>query len=246
MFIFCASLFAQGDLPFQGLINGEGVNIRSDATINSIIICNGAKDERVEVVLERYGWYKVRLPESCPCYIRTDMVECISLPGGTCRSAKVVRERVNIRLKPKEDSAVVGNTGKNEIISIKAQIGNWYRIAPTVNSFGWINKKLITKAPVNLAPPAEIKETPSILPPEEPKEEKPITIEGMVEPYGMVLGRVATHKLKTADGNTYLLKGNKKILDTVNYQRIRIEGMVLERKAKKIPLIEIRKMEVLD
>jgi len=44
----------------------------------------------------------------------------------------------------------------------------------------------------------------------------------------------------------YLLKGNKKMLDAVNYRRIRIMGRLLKEKEGEFAVIEIEKMEALD
>lgn len=130
---------------FQGQVNSDNINVRSDSTVSAEIICSVKRGQRLEVVQELYDWYKVRLPKSCHCYIKKNMVECAE---NTCASVKVIKERVNIRLKPDEASVIVGRADKDEILGVVKAKGEWYGIEPAQNSFGWIYKKFINKITV--------------------------------------------------------------------------------------------------
>ena len=77
-------------------------------------------------------------------------------------------------------------------------------------------------------------------------EEKGITIEGIIKPYGKVFRRIATHKLITQDGKIFLLKGSKKNLDSLNYRKVKVMGKLSNLAKQKYPIIEILKIEVLD
>lgn len=147
------------ELPFQGQVNSDNINIRSDSTVSAEIICFLNKGMRLEVIQELYDWYKVRLPKFCPAYIKKNMAECakfkildyplLDSPGrNICAAVRVIKEKVNIRLKPDEASPIIGRADKNEILSIVEVKGDWYGVEPTQNSFGWIHKKFIKKIPV--------------------------------------------------------------------------------------------------
>ncbi len=77
-------------------------------------------------------------------------------------------------------------------------------------------------------------------------EGKNTIIEGIIKPYGIVFKRPATHKLITSDNKIFLLKGNKKSLDQLNYHRVKVIGKVTGPDSQKYPIIEIEKIEELD
>ena len=126
---------------FQGEINANNINIRSDSTVSSKIICIANNGEPVEVVKELYEWYRVRLPKTAPSFIKKNLVSIIDE-----KTAKVIKDNVNIRLRPSESSPILGKAAKNEVINILEEKGEWYKIEPLNNSFGWVNKKFVNKA----------------------------------------------------------------------------------------------------
>lgn len=136
-------------LPFSAEVNANNINVRSDSTAGSAILCTLDKGERLEVVLELYEWYKIRLPKKVALYIKKAFTECINYKpeGKVCINAKVVKEKVNIRLKPSESSLILGVADKDEIVFILWEQNGWYKIEPAHNSFGWIHKKFLDKVP---------------------------------------------------------------------------------------------------
>ncbi len=144
------SCFAQ-NVPFQGRINEDNINIRSDSTVASEIICRVNKDERVEVLSQLYGWYRIRLPKQTPVYVRKDMLECTNYsdnPSMSCLNARALKDRINIRLKPDESSPIMGSLDKNEAVNIIKSAGDWYKIEPTQNTFGWISEIFVKEVPI--------------------------------------------------------------------------------------------------
>jgi uncharacterized protein YgiM (DUF1202 family) len=237
---FCMSL-AEEFKPFPGLINTDNINIRSDATVNSKIICNLSRGKPVEVVLERYDWYKIRLPKTAPSFIRKDLVTLIDE-----KTAKVAHDRVNIRLGPNEDSWVLGQVDKNEVIAVLDIRGQWYKINPTNNSFGWVYKKFVDKLTQHQAQ-VQGKEEDLITPQNvKAQTNQDLILEGYIKPYGKVFRRLATHKLVDKNKNIYLLKGDKKNLDALNYRHVKVSAKPIENKKEKYPIIEVLKIEVLD
>jgi len=57
----------------------------------------------------------------------------------------VIKENVNIRLAPNQTSFILGKAGNEELLTIIREDGEWYKIAPTKNTFGWINNKFVTR-----------------------------------------------------------------------------------------------------
>jgi len=245
---------------FLGRINANDINIRSDSTVSSKVICVLGKDEPVEVIKESYEWYKIRLPKTAASFIRKDFVEPIDE-----KTAKVIKDNVNIRLGPDESSSILGKAGKNEIINILGEKGEWYEIEPLSNSFGWVHKRFVDKATGHRAmvcPPIgkatmqgtgkkinlsqQFKNDSKITDKESTAGEEIVSIDGVVKPYGKVFGRTASHKLIALDNNVFLLKGNKVSLDSLNYHKVKITGKSTHPKGEKYTVIEIQKIEALD
>jgi uncharacterized protein YgiM (DUF1202 family) len=241
---------AQAEFPFKGEVNEDNVNIRCDSTVVSQPICTVKKGGRLDVVLEKYDWYKVRLPKSAPVYIKKTLVECIASKNieslnpdissktfKRCQNAKVLKDRVNIRLNPSEQSAILGVADKDTIVSIVSETQEWYRIEPIENSFGWIHKGFVEKVPSR----DKFKEkTKEIIPQES------ITVEGTIKPYGKLFKRTPTHKLVTLDNMTFLLKADKKSLDKFNYQKAKVSGKIISDSNQKYPTLEVKILEVID
>ncbi len=240
---------------FQGEINANNINIRSDSRVGSKIICITNNGEPVEVIKESYGWYKIRLPKTAPSFIKKNLVGLVDE-----KTAKVIKDNVNIRLNPSESSPILGKADKNEVINIVEERGEWYKIEPLNNSFGWVNKKFVDKADtinkreeVKLAQEISAKGGPASgwkkenkIMNEKVSQDESVTIEGIIKPYGKVIKRIATHKLITADNNVFLLKGNKGSLDSLNYHKVKVTGKLINPKDKKHTIIEIQKIEVSD
>lgn len=230
--------------PFTLEVNLENINLRADSTVSSPVICTVNKGDMLEVTSELYEWYKVKLPGNAPSYIRKDMVTCLD---NACLNAKVSKSRVNIRLAPDEKSAILGTADNAEPLKILGEEGNWYRIEPTPDSRGWINKKFTRPIPDDRLIPA--KTHPSGKTNEQPKailslEQKPIlVIEGIIKPYGKFFKRPATHRLTDSEGKVFLLKGNKKELDSFNYRKAKVTGNDSALAGAKYPLIEIISLE---
>jgi len=238
-FSFTGDSLSEEFAAFTGKVNANDINVRVDATTGAAVACTLAKGQPVEVVWEAYDWYKIRLPKTAPSYIKKNLVECInrtaSLPEPEkCLNAKVTAERVNIRLGPGEGSWILGKVDKLTVVNILADKGAWYKIEPVHQSFGWVYKKFVDKAPAAVPEPAQAK-SPDLL-----------VIEGTVSPYGVVLWRQATHKLITAENKIYFLKGNRKGLDSLNYHRVKVTGKLITPPESKYPIIHVALIEALN
>jgi uncharacterized protein YgiM (DUF1202 family) len=224
-----SAVFADTFSVFTGQINASGINVRVDATVGAEVICTLAKGELVEIVWEAYDWYKIRLPVEAPAYIKKNLLECnyvnadfASLPDNKCLSAKVIKDKVNIRLKPTESAWILGKVDKATVVNIVAEEEGWYKIQPVYQSYGWVNKKFVNKdVSVLKKQDASVK----VINPVKPGEQ--LIVEGKVSPYGIVLWRKATHKLITLENKIYLLRGDRKSLDSLNYHKVKITGKLI-------------------
>jgi uncharacterized protein YgiM (DUF1202 family) len=62
---------------FTGVVNTADINVRADANTNSPVICKLTKDQAVEVILERYDWYKIELPKQAGAFVKKSLLKQI-------------------------------------------------------------------------------------------------------------------------------------------------------------------------
>mgnify|MGYP001484239151 CR=1 FL=1 len=245
---FCRSAYCEFT-NFKGEVSSDGINLRSDSTISSDIICKADKGVCLEVIAEKYGWYKIKLPQYAPSFIRSDLLYIIDI-----NTARVNKSKANIRLRPAEDSPILGQIDKDTVVTVVSENNGWYRIEPAGNSFGWINKQFVKTPCANtqseMAKPAENNPSVKISAKDEksgPKENKDaFIVKGVIQPYGRIFNRVATHKLTAENNMVYLLKGDKGILNPLTYHNVKITGKIFVLPKQKFPIIEIEKIEALD
>lgn len=247
LFIFSNIASAEVFNAFTGQINATGINVRVDATVGAEVVCTLKKGELVEVVRELYDWYKIRLPKDAPAYIRKDLLECNNVDGdfaagtGRCPSAQVVKDRVNVRLKPTESAWILGKINKATVVNIIAEQEGWYKIQPVYQSYGWVNKKFVSKEVV-LLPKQVVLVGEQVL----VKLPEQLVVEGKVCPYGIVLWRKATHKLITSGNKIYFLIGDRKSLDSLNYRKVKVTGKIITPAANKYPMIQVNIIEAIN
>ncbi|MGA2774774.1 MAG: SH3 domain-containing protein [Candidatus Omnitrophota bacterium] len=232
--------FAQEFRKFNGEISSDNINVRADTTVSSEVICVLKSHDTVEVSAELYDWYRIRLPKNAPSFVKKSLFECLPLEP-SCSSAKATKDRINVRLKPSENSQILGKVNKDEIVNVLGDANGWFQIEPIRNSFGYVNKKFVKPAQK-----PESKPGPELIP--TPVLDLPspdlVAITGIIQPYGRIFGRQATHKLVSLD-KTYLLKGNKKSLDAINYNKVKVTGK-LSGYQGKYPIIEIVSIEAVE
>ena len=217
-----------GQVLLQGEVNSNNINIRSDSSISSEVICTVNRGENLDIISELYGWYKVRLPSIAPSFIKKDFV--LLIEGKT---TKVASNNVNIRLRPDTKSPILGKVNRDDTVSVIGDSGDWYRIQPVISSTGWINKSFITKLEQKQVEAAAIQN----------KEDSSKVIEGILKQ--KVFTRVATHKLIAKD-KVYLIRGDRQYLDSFSGKKIKLTGKIIDPTKQKYPIIAVEKIEELN
>ena len=216
---------------FLGEIKGDDINIRSDSTVSAEVVSKVDRGEVVEVIAQLYDWYKIRLPYNAPSFIKKDFV----VLSPDAKTAKVLNDFVNIRLKPDVGSAILGRLNQGDLVDILEDKGGWYRIRPTKSSFAWVHKNFVGKAKSERIQLKAARQTLAY---------KDITIVGQVKPKAFT--RLATHKLIAEGEKTYLLKADIESLNPFNNRRVKITGKLPDPAKQKYPVIEVEKIEALD
>ncbi len=233
---FCYSPVSAQETKFQYEVNADGIHIRSDSTVSSAVVCALKKGDVLEVVSEAYGWYKVRLPALAPAFIHKSMVA-----AADNQTATVVRDNVNIRLGPGTSSPVVGKVKKDQVVAITSDQGDWYGIQPPPTAYGWINKKFVSKT-ITFAQPPQPPPQPQAQA-ASPSQPEILQLEGVIKPYGLFFRGPIAHKLLTGDNRVFLLKGDRKVLDSLNNHKVKISGVIDQAEKQKYPVLRIRGAE---
>ena len=226
---------------FTGRVNADQVNIRSDSTINAAVVCKVNKGERVDVLSQAYDWYKIRLPNNAPVFIKKELVE-----AGDNKTGKVLRDNVNLRLSPELSAPILGKVNKDTEIAILEDAGEWYKIKPLQNTFGWIYVTFVNKVDE-----AKIKSDQKAKEAQEAKDKEAailttqeITVEGTLR--AKTFTRIATHKLITSENKLYLINGNTQELSSFCQRKVKITGKIHQPANQDNPLVTVEKIEALD
>jgi uncharacterized protein YgiM (DUF1202 family) len=226
--VFCSCACAQGDFPFKGEVNEPDINVRVDSTIGAPVICVLRKGERVKVLSEAYDWYRIVLPRGAPSYIHKDF---ILIGENDKNTGRVLKDNVNVRLRPDIGSPIVGQINKDETVAIVRLSGDWLKIDPPASTAGWVNKGFINRFTVALK--EDKKGTGSAV-------EEHIIIEGLLKK--KVFTRAAPYKLISVSGDLFLISGDTNLLAKFASQHVRITG-VLRNTYDDPPIVDVQKIE---
>lgn len=227
--------------PFIGIINSEGINLRSGPNTTSESLSKLNKETKVKVVSERFDWYRVSLPNTVRCFINSRYI----------KDGVVIADKVNLRASAGQDSAILGQVDKGvnvEIIKTEPEwpatntLSDWYAIAaPQDLAFGWVHKKFVDYYSEVITEPVKI-ETPVA---EEIKEKiRPLAC-GIIRPMGIFFKRRGSHRLIVGGKTAYYLKSeNKELLNSFTGYTVNIFGIITEIPGQKILLINVNKIEV--
>ena len=132
---------------FLGKVKTDNVNVRLGANINFESITKLDTKDKVKIVDELYGWYKIELNNLVPVYVSSKYVKF--LPDSEL--AQVKANSLNVRMDANMDSVIIGQIPKKTIIKIKTKINDFYEIDPKGIIFGWVNKFFIEKIPPKIS-----------------------------------------------------------------------------------------------
>lgn len=237
--------------PYIGIITSDAVNIRTGANPNFEILCKLNKGSFITIVGRSFDWYKIKLPKQAHCYVNSNCIEVKDIATGIIKA-----DRVNIRARAGQNYNILSQLNKGDKVELIEKTGDWYKIEPTENCFGWVHsdfvkyfsrmeevklgkKKVEDVKEVKLEPPKQeqIKEEPI-------KEEKEAPVAtGRIEDLGKIINRPGTHKLVKDGSIIYYLRGDKSVLDSLIYYEVQVWGEVMKRPNCKYPLITVRKIE---
>jgi len=122
--------------PFTGKIKGKKVRLRLGPDLDSQVVRELNKGDVIAVVGEKGDFYAVEPPKGIKAYVFRSFVLDNVIEGN----------RVNIRIEPSLDAAVIGHLNSGDKISgtVSAQNSKWYEISPPASTRFYIAKELVT------------------------------------------------------------------------------------------------------
>lgn len=112
--------------------------VRIDSTILARKLGRVSKNETVEIVNQKYNWYKIRLPIYFTGYVYSSYIEVKNRDAGFVNASNL-----NIRSKPTLNSDVIGKLNENDKVMIKGKNKEWIKIQAYPYSFGWVHQEYV-------------------------------------------------------------------------------------------------------
>lgn len=145
----------QPDVPAtaaQGTVRGDRCNVRARPSLNSEVVVQLNKGDRVEILERRTAgepdktmqWLRIRLPGTAKCYVASK-----HLTDGVANV-----DALNVRCGPGANYRAVGKLAKGERVEVIKTEGEWTQIKPTAQCSGWIAAELVQEEAAPLPEPA--------------------------------------------------------------------------------------------
>ncbi|UCC94943.1 MAG: SH3 domain-containing protein, partial [Candidatus Omnitrophota bacterium] len=121
-------------------VTKDGINVRTDSTVQASSLGYLKRGERIDVVGEKFDWLRIILPKRFNCYVSADYVEEIDK-----RRGKVSASLLNLRTNPSRDAPVLGHIEEGKPLSIIRKQEGWYKVRAYPHARGWVHKKFLRK-----------------------------------------------------------------------------------------------------
>lgn len=115
-------------------VTGERVSLRAVPDTNAVLLSRAMLgDELVLKDNSNPDWVGVFPPETVDFWVSSEFV-----------SNKTVRtELLNVRSGPSLSHSIVGTASRDTVLSVRGELAQWLKIAPTSNTVIWISRKYV-------------------------------------------------------------------------------------------------------
>ncbi|MCB9858491.1 MAG: hypothetical protein H6818_22670 [Phycisphaerales bacterium] len=143
-----ATSFAQTSVfPWEGEISGNNVNVRSGEGTRYYATCKLANGDRVLVLGESNGWYKILPPPSSFSYIDKNAVERHTNDiGSVSRDKAYVRAGSHISRRKSRTQVILG---MGDPVVILGEVDGFYKIEPPKRAVLFVSREFVTPVPAD-------------------------------------------------------------------------------------------------
>ncbi|MBX2853219.1 MAG: hypothetical protein KTR15_15905 [Phycisphaeraceae bacterium] len=148
LMVFASLPTAAQEAPFIGVVTEDKVDVRSGAGRAYYVVGELKKGDmaRVEKVLFNQTWYQIRVPQNVNSYVSKAFVDA----QGDGEKGTINQDRTEFKAAslrgPGESYRVQGTLSKGDAVTILAEEGNFYKIAPPKDAFVFIPAGTLRKA----------------------------------------------------------------------------------------------------
>lgn len=217
--------FAQAQLSYIGRVKEDRVFIYGGQHLNYEKVALMNKGDELSVLLESYGWLKVKLPLESNVYVKAEHVQMLNE-----RIGQIKVDKLNARASANTESSILGKLSQGTKISIREIKGEWLLIQPTDDLFGWVKAEWIEKT--SKTPKTRLYAEPVI----EEKKEAVLKMSSdfikeltptQVEVIGFLIKEEDVYVLKGESGaDRIILKGPDSMLAGFQQQKVKVIGRI--------------------
>ncbi len=124
--------------PRYGIVTATSLRIRQSPSTQSETIAYYTQGDRVTIVGETSGWYRVKLENGSYGYVSADYVE-LEAPAVTEREAYSTGNHVRVRSQPSTSSAILSVVSFGDSFTVLGEAQNgWYQVRLSDHTEGYI------------------------------------------------------------------------------------------------------------
>ncbi|GEM_PF-6050926 len=150
--------------PFEAEVSADRVRVRAGGNINDRELKILSKGDRITVLEEQFGWYRIPCPEGCKGWVNARFVSGAPAEGPVQADVTLTGDNVQLRATDNPKATGMGVFPKGTTFHAVRRHGDWVEVLCPKEASAWINAKYVTPLNGTLRPPL----TPPK--PEEPKE----------------------------------------------------------------------------
>lgn len=151
LFVLTLAAYAQETVKVK--VTGDRVSLRAAPEPGAVLLSRAmAGDELVLKDNSHPDWIGVQPTETVDLWVNSEFVS----------TNTVLAELLNIRSGPSLSHSTVGTAHKGDTLTVRGEIAQWLRIAPTSNTVVWISRKYAEIPGAAVAAPLTVQETQTV------------------------------------------------------------------------------------
>lgn len=148
--------------PFEAEVNAAKVRVRAGGNINEREMILLSKGDRVTVLEEQYGWYRIRCPHGCKGWIHAKLTTEVPGPVNGAQRVELTADQVVLRASDSLKASSLGTFAKGTVFDLVRRQGEWCQVLCPPEAAAWINAKYVT--PLNGVVPPPLTSRPEPVP----------------------------------------------------------------------------------
>lgn len=141
------------DSSSSGVVNGENVNVRSDASSSGKILGKLAKGTKLSILSQKGEWLEIRYSNQ-RAWVNSQFVDMKDKQAQQGNNSKtqngmigtVTANGLHIRKDASLNANIVGTVNKGQTFTILAEVNNWAEIEYASGKNGWISSWYLEKS----------------------------------------------------------------------------------------------------